>query len=140
MAFWRLYYHLIWSTDGRRACLTPPVEAQLYPYLVSKAAELDVFVYAVNGWSDHIHMIVAIPPKRSVAEVVQRLKGSSSHLLNQNFPFRPPFAWQHSYGALSVGERHRAYVEAYVRRQKEHHRSGAAVEWLERVDDPVDLL
>jgi putative transposase len=132
MTFWRLYYHLIWSTAERRHALTEAVEEHLYPYLVSKAAELGVYVYAVNGWYDHIHMVVAVPPKLSVATVVGKLKGSSSHFLNHTLRFDPAFAWQHGYGALSIGERHRHIAEAYVNRQKERHAKATLVPWLER--------
>src|SRR6476661_6869597 len=84
MSFWRLYYHLVWSTKNREHLIQPDVETRLYLYLVSKAAELDVYVYAINGWFDHIHMVVAIPPNHAVAEVVKRLKGGRSHDLNSS--------------------------------------------------------
>jgi hypothetical protein len=49
MPFWRLYYHLVWSTKNREHFISPAVEDQLYAYIVNKAAELDVRVYAING-------------------------------------------------------------------------------------------
>ena len=62
MAFWRLYYHLVWATKNREPLIRPAIEERLYAYLVHKAAELGAYVYAVHGWTDHIHLIVAIPP------------------------------------------------------------------------------
>ena len=36
--------------------------------------------------SDHVHMLISIPPKRSVSAVVQRMKGRSSHRVQRDFP------------------------------------------------------
>lgn len=61
------------------------IEERLFAYIVRKAAELEVCTCAINGWFDHIHLVVAIPPKISVAEVVKHVKGASSFDLNQNY-------------------------------------------------------
>jgi REP element-mobilizing transposase RayT len=135
MPFWRLYYHLIWPTKNREHLITAAVEARLYPYLVSKAADNDTYVYAINGWYDHIHLVVAIPPKHSVAEIVKRLKGASSHYLSNDRSVEQDFAWHRGYGALSVGERQRSIAEAYVHNQKEHHARQTTSVWLERADE-----
>jgi putative transposase len=134
MPFWRLYYHLIWPTKHREHLLSAAVEARLYPYLVSKAAENGLYVYAINGWYDHIHMVVAIPPKHAVADIVKRLKGASSHYLTVDVGIQG-FAWQRGYGALSVGERQRPIAEAYVLNQKRHHAHQTTNGWLEQADE-----
>ena len=74
MPFWRTYYHLVWATKDRAELIGPEVEETLFRYLVNKAAELNVRVYAINGWFDHVHMVVGIPPKHSIATVVKRLR------------------------------------------------------------------
>jgi len=135
MAFWRLYYHLVWSTKNREHLITPEIEKRLYAYLVHKAAELECFVYAINGWYDHVHLIMAIPPKHAVADVVKRLKGASSHDLNHAGELDATFAWQRGYGALSLGERQRPQAEAYVNNQKAHHSQQTSIAWLERGDE-----
>lgn len=132
MAFWRLTYHLVWATKNREHSIRPEIEKRLYAYIVRKAAELDVFVYAINGWYDHVHLIVAIPPKHAVAYVVKCLKGASSHYLNHTVRLNEHFAWQRGYGALSLGERQRSTAEAYVAKQKQHHEQQNGNAWLER--------
>jgi REP element-mobilizing transposase RayT len=125
MPFWRTYYHLIWATKQRQPIITPAIEAQLFPYLVHKATELGIHVHAVNGWTNHIHLVVSIPPRLAVAEVVKELKGASSRYINAHAPaLLPPtahFGWQDGYGVLSIGERHCHVAIEYVQRQKEHH-------------------
>ena len=107
----------------------------MFASLVRKAGELDVYVCVINGWYDHLHLVVAIPPKHAIAEVVKRLKGASSHELNHSGLLDYVFAWQRGYGMLSLGERQKPVAEAYVRNQKAHHRDGTTNSWLERVSE-----
>ena len=132
MPFWRLYFHLVWATKNRQDLIIPEIEGRLYAYIVKKAAELGVYVYAINGWYDHAHLVVAIPPKHAVANIVKRLKGASSHYLNHHCELDYQFAWQRGYGALTVGELQRPKAEAYVQDQKQHHERQTANAWLER--------
>ena len=135
MPFWRIYYHLIWATKNRVPLIQPGIEPRLYAYLVNKAKELGVRVYEINGWVDHVHLIVSIPPKHAVAYIVKRLKGASAFDLNQSGALDDHFKWQRGYGVLTLGERQREAAEAYVRNQKEHHRQQTTNNWLERTDE-----
>ena len=135
VSFWRTYYHIVWATKNREALITPQIEPRLYGYIVNKAAELGVYVYALNGWTDHLHIVAAVPPKEAVAHVVKTLKGASSHDLNQQGVLATLFAWQRGYGVLSLGSRQLADATEYVRRQKEHHRDNTTMAWLERDAD-----
>lgn len=135
MPYWRTYYHIVWATKNRAPLIQPAVELRLYPYLINKAAELGVRVYAINGWVDHTHVVASIPPKHAVAYVVKRLKGASAFDLNQSGALDEQFNWQRGYGVLTLGERQRPQAEAYVRNQKEHHRQQTTNNWLERTDE-----
>ena len=136
MSFWKHCYHIVWATKGRESIILPAIEPRLYAYVAHKAGELGVFLYALGGTEDHMHIVPAIPPKHSVAWVVKMLKGASAHFVNTEL--RPPglyFAWQRGYGSLTVGERQRAAAIDYVLRQKVHHQQQTTNAWLERCDD-----
>ena len=136
MSFWRTYYHITWATHQRRHLLTPEVEQRLYPYLIRKATEeRETYVYAINGWYDHVHLVVSIPPKFAVADFVKLLKGGSSHDLNHAGGFEGGFAWQRGYGVFTLGETQRPMAEAYVNGQKQHHQQGTTNGWLERCEE-----
>lgn len=143
MPFYRLYCHLVWTTKGRQPFIPPKVELRLYSYLSNKAMELGVRVYAINGWTEHVHMIVGIPPKHAVAYVVKSLKGASAFDLNHTVELSNRFQWQRGYGALSLGETQRPTAVAYVENQKQHHQHQTTNMWLERVaefdEGPDDL-
>jgi putative transposase len=76
----------------------------------------------VNGIEDHIHALVELPPRISVAEATGRLKGSSSWFVSDLT--REWFAWQNGYAAFTVGKRDLDRVTRYIDRQKQHHRRG----------------
>lgn len=128
MAFWKLYYHLVWATKNRLSLITPEMEGLLFAFLTAKARQLECTIDAINGMEDHIHLVISIPPKYSVAEIVQRLKGASSH----DFP---DLIWQRSYGVLSLGQSQRKTAIAYVNNQKEHHKHQTTNHWLEKAGE-----
>ena len=136
MGFWRHYYHLVWATKKREAFIRPELEKEIYPYIVSKAAELGCYVHAINGMPDHTHLVISIPPKHAVAWMVKTLKGASSHFIN--FTLRPPefhFGWQRGYGSMTLGESKLEWAKAYVLNQKQHHQAQTTNDWFERFDD-----
>ena len=140
MPFWRTFYHLVWATRDREHLISPEIEGRLFAYIVGKADELGVRVYAIYGWYDHVHLVVSIPPKHAAAEVVKVLKGASARYVNHELRPEHHFAWQRSYGVLSLGERQRGRAEAYVRDQKRHHEQRTTNPWLERSDEePVPI-
>lgn len=136
MSFWRNYYHIVWATKNREPLIQLDFEAQIYGYLVNKGAELDVFTYAIGGCSDHIHIVVAVPPKHALAFVVKNLKGASSHYVNHVIrPTNLTFAWQKGYGCMTLGETQRPRAVVYVQRQKQHHEDQTTNHWLERCEE-----
>jgi len=128
MPFWRLYYHLVLGTKNREPFIDGELEQQLFPYLVAKAVEMESHVLAINGWVDHVHIVISIPPKYSISELVKRLKGASSHDFEGLW-------WQRGYGALSIGQRQLSVAVAYVENQKVHHAQKTTIVWLEREED-----
>ena len=133
MAFWRSYAHLVWATKNRQPFIRDDIEKQLYAQIVSKAAEMGCYVYAVNGMEEHTHVVLSTPPKHSVSEIVKMLKGASAHFVNHILrPTEYHFEWQRGYGCFSIGQSQLAQAIAYVQHQKEHHGSQATNAWLER--------
>jgi putative transposase len=91
-----------------------------------------VFVYALDGTQDHIHVVAAIPPKHAVADIVKNIKGGSAYYVNHVICPGDHFAWERGYGCLTIGEKQRPIAEAYVRNQKNHHAENTVNAWLER--------
>lgn len=85
---------------------------------------------AINMTNDHLHLLVSILPKISVAEFVHRIKGSSSHFINLNAS-GSGFYWQSGYGALSLSEKGIPFVKTYIANQKQHHARNRVLDVLE---------
>lgn len=141
MPYWRLYYHIVWTTWRRLAFITAEIEAPLHNYLVQKSRAMGCYIFAVNGTEDHIHIVSAIPPHLSVAEFVRNIKGSSSHFVTQQFAI--DFMWEKGYGVVTVSRPRMKDALNYVRRQKEHHCNGTTILALETCsgsnDGPQEL-
>ena len=79
-------YHIVWATKYRYKVLEGDLRARVRAIIRQVCTELGVTIVKGVLSRDHVHMLVSIPPKRSVAEVVQRMKGRSSHRIQQEFP------------------------------------------------------
>jgi REP element-mobilizing transposase RayT len=62
MAFWRLYYHLVWAVKKRQPLITPEVEKTLYHYLALRTGGLRGAAFAIGGTADHIHLVATVSP------------------------------------------------------------------------------
>ncbi len=132
MPYWRLFYHSTWGTKNRLALIEPAWESDLYGYLWGKATALECIPHAIGGMSDHIHVVISIPPKVTVAKTIGQLKGSSSHHINENYA-GGSFAWQAEYGVTSFSEKALPTIVKYVKNQKEHHAQNTIQETLENL-------
>jgi putative transposase len=136
MPYWRLFYHLVWATKQREPVIAEREENAVRQSIMATVADLELMARAIGCMPDHVHVVVGIPPKLAVADVVKRLKGASSHAVN-NLPTwqgrEPAFAWQAEYGAHTVGERGLPTAIDYVLNQKERHAARAIYPSLERI-------
>jgi putative transposase len=132
MTYYQLYYHLIWATKNRQPLLTPQVEPIIFGYLLKKANDLGAKIYALNGSSDHVHLVVSIPPKISVSKFVGQIKAVASIKFNQSFPAQAPFYWQDEFAAFSFDRKRLPNMVAYVQNQKAHHAQDTLIPVLER--------
>jgi REP element-mobilizing transposase RayT len=74
-----------------------------------------------NGAEDHVHIATALPPTRSISDVLREIKAGSSAWAHREFADMREFAWQEGYAAFSVSRSAMPKVIDYIRRQKEHH-------------------
>jgi len=114
--------HLIFSTKNRQPLILPDVEPELFPYMATVFRGLDSPVLALNGTTDHLHVLFRLGRKIAVADVVEEIKTSSSKWIKTKGPAYRGFYWQNGYGAFSIGESGVAALKSYIAGQKEHHR------------------
>jgi len=114
-------YHVIWCPKYRRPVLEPGVAARLKEITYQVAEELDVEVFEIEVMPDHVHLVCEVDPQFGIHKFVKRVKGRSSRLLRQEFPWlksRLPTLWTHSYFVSTVGGAPLDVLKEYVQSQK----------------------
>ena len=118
--YW-LQYHVVWVCKDRRRILNPGVCSslrKLFPKLLRSLP--GVAIETIGFDQDHVHMVMIIPPKYSIAEVMGKLKSQSSSQLRDQFPWlekvywKENIVWSPGYFVSSVGvdeETIKNYVE-----------------------------
>jgi putative transposase len=126
----RCWLHLIWGTLNREKILPNEAAARVSRYLTEYTEGKDVYMKINYVNADHVHALIDLPTGLSIEELMQLLKGSSSHWINANNILPGKFAWGRGYGAFSVSESNVGQVPAYIAGQEEHHRVRGFVEEL----------
>jgi len=125
-----LHYHLVWRTQGSQPIIVGLKRNRLLELIAQKTYWLGCHLHAVNAVvnavADHVHLLVGIPPKLSVAQVVGQIKASASTRINREFP-EEVFRWQAEYAAFTVSVQALPQHVAYVQRQVEHHEQGDVI-------------
>src|SRR6476661_7775809 len=111
--FTNLLTHLIFSTKERQPLIIPEIKPELFAYLGGLTRELNGKAYGINGTTDHVHLLVSLPPVVSISECLRFIKANSSGWVHDKWP-RNPFNWQLGYGAFSVSRSNAAQVLTYI--------------------------
>lgn len=116
-------YHVVWVTKYRRPILNTGIKVyldKLFPKVLRTMPGCELVEYNIQ--SDHIHMVMIIPPKYAVATVVGRLKGRTSSRLRKRFVslkkvyWANKTVWSPGYFVSTVGVGEKKILR-YVRHQ-----------------------
>jgi REP element-mobilizing transposase RayT len=116
-----LYYHLSWAVEEGLPLITKEVEEALKKFLVKKCKALEIILIAVEMAENHVHMILSLKPTHYIPDVVQTLKGSSSHFINNHTNMDFALYWERGYSIRTISEINLDNAKYYVLNQKKHH-------------------
>ncbi len=85
--FWRCKYHLVWTPKYRYKILTGAVGKELYRSIYILCNMKDCEILELNVQSDHVHLVVMMPPKLSLSTLMGVLKGRSAKFPNAKLAF-----------------------------------------------------
>jgi REP element-mobilizing transposase RayT len=122
-SFTCLHYHLVFSTKRRTRIISREMQPRLYEYLAGTIRRLGGIPIQIGGTDDHIHLLVTLNQKITIADFMRDLKASSSGWVHDTFPGAESFGWQPGYGAFSVSHSSVDAVKTYIAIQEEHHRT-----------------
>jgi len=119
----RLLVHLVWIPKYRRRVLEGAVAARLEALLRQGAEVNQWHIQELAIQPDHVHLLLQMHPRESIASVVKTLKGGTSHVLRGEYPELEEFLWGKSfwsdgYFAETIGRVNEAVVSQYIRRQQ----------------------
>jgi putative transposase len=112
--------HLVCVTKYRRSVLTAKGLELIETSFQDVAQKMDFQILEFNGEADHVHALIEYPPKLSVSQIVNALKGVSSRRYGQaDLPKPHDVAlWSPSYFAVAVGGAPLQVLKEYIRNQE----------------------
>ena len=122
-----LQYHLVWCTKYRKQVLKNGLDAECKKMLYELAEEYRFQILAMEVMPDHIHLLLDCKPQFFISDMIKIMKGN---LARQLFLSHPELKrelwgghlWNPSYCAVTVSDRSRDQVMAYIEGQKEREK------------------
>jgi REP element-mobilizing transposase RayT len=113
------HLHIVFSTKDRQKLIEPAMQPKLWSYMAGIGRNHGFLVLANGGTSDHIHLLIQLPPVLALAKAISVVKANSARWMNEH---ETKFAWQQGYGAFSVSASNLGTVKRYIANQERHHR------------------
>jgi len=123
---WECKYHIIWIPKYRKKTLFGQLRKYLGQVFKELARSRESEVIEGHMLSDHVHMLISIPPKYSVAQVIGFIKGKSAihvarNYMGQRRNFTGHQFWARGYYVSTVG-RDEKTIREYIKAQEEEDR------------------
>ena len=135
---WRCEYHIVFAPKYRRQVIYREIKADIGEILRRLCQQKGIEIIEANACPDHIHMLISIPPKYSVAQIMGNLKGKSSLMIfdrhaNLKYKYGNRHFWARGYYADTVG-RNKKQIEEYIKHQLEEDQIAKQMSLKEYID------
>ena len=119
---WMCKYHIVFTPKYRRKIIYNQLKTDIRDILKQLCSYKGVEIIEGHLMSDHIHMLVAIPPKYSVSSFMGYLKGKSALMIfdrhaNLKYKFGNRHFWAEGYYVSTVGL-NEATIKKYIQEQE----------------------
>ena len=118
---WRCQYHIVFAPKYRRLAIYREIKVDIGKILRQLCQQKEIEIIEAELCPDHIHMLISIPPKYSVSQIMGYLKGKSSLMIfdrhaNLKYKYGNRHFWARGYFVDTVG-RNKKQVAEYIRNQ-----------------------
>ena len=118
---WNCKYHIVFAPKYRRQVIYGKIKVDIGKMLRKLCEYKGIEIIEAEACKDHIHMLVSIPPKYSVSQIMGYLKGKSSLMIfekyaNMKYKYGNRHFWCRGYYVDTVG-RNKKVIEQYIRNQ-----------------------
>lgn len=135
---WNCKYHIVFAPKYRRQIIYGNIKADIGQILRKLCEHKGVEIIEANACIDHIHMLVSIPPKISVAQFMGYLKGKSSLMIfdrhaNLKYKYGNRQFWCKGYYVDTVGRNKKA-IQEYIKNQLQEDVASDQISMKEFID------
>ena len=135
---WRCHYHIVFAPKYRRQVIYGKIKADVGKILRQLCDQKGIEIIEAELCPDHVHMLLAIPPKYSVAQIMGYLKGKSSLMIfdrhaNMKYKYGNRHFWCRGYYVDTVGRNKKA-IEEYIRNQLQEDIANDQISLTEYID------
>ena len=116
-------YHLALVTKHRRKCISPEMLVRLKEISTRIISTWEGELLEFNGESDHVHLLLSIPPKVAPSALVNNLKTVTARLIRKEFAgalakvYDKPVFWSRSYCIITCGGAPLSILKQYIEQQ-----------------------
>jgi putative transposase len=115
--------HIVFSTKERRPWLDAEIRPRMHAYLATVCRDCGCQAYRVGGVADHVHIAARLARTISQADLLEKIKKTSSAWVKRQGDQYAGFFWQGGYDDFSIGWSQLEDLERCIDHQEEHHRT-----------------
>ena len=135
---WNCKYHIVFAPKYRRQVIYGKIKSDIGQILRKLCEYKGVEIIKAEACPDHIHMLVSIPPKYSVSQIMGYLKGKSSLMIfdrhaNLKYKYGNRQFWCKGYYVDTVGRNKKA-IQEYIKNQLQEDIASDQISLQEYID------
>jgi putative transposase len=135
---WECKYHIVFAPKFRRQSIYGDLKKDIGKILRELCERKGIEVIEAELCPDHIHMLLRIPPKHSVSEIMGYLKGKSSLIkfdrhANLKYKYGNRHFWCRGYYVDTVGKNAKR-IQEYIQRQLQEDSTADQISMKEYID------
>ena len=135
---WNCKYHIVFAPKYRRQVIYGKIKSDIGQILRKLCEYKGVEIIEAEACPDHIHMLVSIPPKYSISQIMGYLKGKSSLMIfdrhaNLKYKYGNRQFWCKGYYVDTVGRNKKA-IQEYIKNQLQEDIASDQMNMQEYID------
>ena len=135
---WNCKYHIVFAPKYRRQVIYGKIKADIGNILRKLCEYKGVEIIEAESCPDHIHMLISIPPKYSISQIMGYLKGKSSLMIfdrhaNLKYKYGNRQFWCKGYYVDTVGRNKKA-IQQYIKNQLQEDIASDQINLQEYID------
>ena len=99
--FTQIYIHVVFAVQGRHNLIKKAWKDELYKYITGIIKNKGQKLLAINGMSDHIHILIGLKPSIALSDLIRDVKSNSTNFIHKKKWVKGKYSWQEGFGGFS---------------------------------------